>query len=80
MVRALLIAWAAVIGYYAVRVTIWAVPESCPDTVWESTEDPRCDWSLADLTWLISVPVLALTTIVVLLILAGRQINKARRR
>jgi hypothetical protein len=80
MVRALLIVWAAAIGYYALRVTVWAVPDSCPDTVWESTEDPRCGWNAADLTWLISLPVLALTTIVVLLILAGRQIKKTRRR
>lgn len=60
MVRALLIAWAAAIGYYALRVTVWAVPDSCPDTVWESTEDPRCDWNAADVTWMISLPVLAL--------------------
>lgn len=71
---------AAVIGYYALRMTVWAVPDSCPDTVWESTEDPRCDWNAADFTWLMSLPVLALATIVVLVILAGRQIKKARRR
>lgn len=80
MVRALVIAWAAWVGYYVLRVTVWAFPESCPDTVWESTEDPRCDWNVADVVWVISLPILALATIVVLIMLGARRIKLARRR
>ena len=80
MVRALVIAWAAWIGYYALRVTVWAMPESCPDTVWESTEDPRCDWNDADVMWLISLPILAVVTIVMLIVLVAGQVRKTRSR
>lgn len=78
MVRALIFAWALFIGYYVLRVTVWAFPASCPDTVWETSEDPRCDWTLGDIAWLVSLPVLALATLIVLGILVVRRIRLRR--
>ena len=62
--------WAALAAssavYYVVRVTVFAVPSSCPDTVWEPTDDPRCDWTWADTAWVLSIPPLALAGAVLL--------------
>jgi len=80
MIRALVFGWAVFIGYYVLRVTVWAFPDSCPDTVWETSEDRRCDWTLADIAWLVSLPALALATLIVVGILLARQIRIRRRR
>jgi hypothetical protein len=36
MGRALILGWAIALGIYALRVTAWAVPDYCPDKIWES--------------------------------------------
>ncbi len=79
MIRVLISGWVVIIGYYAVRVTVWAFPDSCPDTVWETSDDPRCDWTLADIGWVVSLPVWALATLIMLCILLVRQIRVRRR-
>ena len=64
-------------AYYVLRVTVFAAPAHCPDTVWESTDDPRCDWTWADTVWAISVPVLALAA--ALLIVSAGVLRVGRR-
>ena len=76
--RALVIAWIVSVGYYALRVTVFAMPDSCPDTVWESTDGPRCDWTYFDVAWVLSLPVLALATLALGVIAAIARIRSAR--
>jgi len=78
LVRALAIAWPAFVAYYVLRVTVWAFPDGCPDTVWESSEDPRCDWTYADVAWIVSLPVLVLATLIAVVIFVLRRTGKAR--
>ena len=76
--RVLFIAWAAFLGYYVLRVTVWAMPASCPGTVWESSEDPRCEWTGWDVAWIIGLAMLMLATLLALVVLAARRSNSAR--
>jgi len=76
--RALVIGWVAFVGYYVLRVTVWAVPDTCPNTVWESTDDTRCDWSSADVAWIVSLPILGLLTLVALMVVLARRIKLKR--
>ena len=74
MLRVLAVGWAVFIGYYVLRVTIWSAPDSCPDTVWEPSNDRRCDWTYGDVAWVASLPVLALATLGILIIFVVRRI------
>lgn len=65
MIRTAIRTWVAAAAasavYLVLRATVFAAPSGCPDTVWESTDDPRCDWTWADTAWAFSIPVLALS-------------------
>jgi hypothetical protein len=73
----LLVGWLAVLGYYVLRVTLWAKRASCPDTVWESGNDPACEWTTADVVWYSSVPFLAAVTLLTLVVSAFRRVRRS---
>ncbi|WP_354697225.1 hypothetical protein DSM112329_02851 [Paraconexibacter sp. AEG42_29] len=64
MARVLLVIWVVLLAYYGLRVSVFALPDSCPKTVLEYTEDARCDDGvLLDWLWFAAVAFAAVTTI-----------------
>jgi hypothetical protein len=54
---ALIIGWIVALGYYALRVTLLAVPDYCPDKIWDDGP-PECDWTTLDVALFTTLPVL----------------------
>jgi hypothetical protein len=79
MHRVLLAGWLGVLGYCALRMTLLAAPESCPDTVWVTSDNPACDWSAADVVWYFSLPILAAATLLALIVAVVRRVRRRRR-
>ena len=78
MWRALLAAWVVTLAYWLLRSTVLSVPDYCPDTIWE-TGPPECDYTVLDVAFLFSVPVLLALTVVAVIWAVARRLRRAKR-
>ena len=75
---ALITGWVLALGYYALRVTLLAVPDYCPDKIWDA-RPPECDWTSLDVAVVVARPVLVALTAEVSLVALVRKLRGGRR-
>lgn len=78
MWRALLAAWIVTLGYWLLRSTVLSVPDHCPDKIWESGP-PECDFTVLDIAFFFSVPVLLALTLRAIIWTVSRRLRRPRR-
>jgi len=75
---ALITGWVLALGYYALRVTLLAVPDYCPDKIWDA-KPPECDWSTLDVALFTALPLLVVATAVFGVVTLVRNLRESRR-
>jgi len=75
---ALITGWVLALGYYALRVTLLAVPDYCPDKIWDA-KPPECDWSTLDVAVFTALPLLVVATAVIGVVTLVRNLRESRR-
>ena len=75
---ALITGWVLALGYYALRVTLLAVPDYCPDKIWDA-KPPECDWSTLDVALFTALPLLVVATAVIGVVTLVRNLRESRR-
>lgn len=78
MSRALAAAWVVTLGYWLLRSTVSSVPDYCPDTIWESGP-PECDFTVLDIAFFVSLPVLLALTLVAVIWAVVRRFRRPKR-
>ena len=75
---ALIVGWVLALGYYALRVTLLAMPDHCPDKIWDA-KPPECDWTTLDVALFTALPVLVAATALYGLVMLVRKLRGSRR-
>jgi hypothetical protein len=75
---ALIAGWVLALGYYALRVSLLAVPDYCPDKIWDD-RPPECEWTSFDVALFATLPMLVVATALFGLVTLVRKLRSIRR-